>query len=156
MSQNVKDIQYIKQVEKVITKRWQGRYQPYQNYQPRGRGQGAYGGYSGGYQPRGQSFQQRGKFFPRGRGYPRSRNWPRGQATFHKVLSEKGEVGVTQVIHNICAEKSQFQACDILDKLENWSKVTSDIQTLSEMVTKLNLRKYLISLMRHINLREKF
>ena len=49
----------------------------------------------------------------------------------HKVLSEKGEVGVTQVIHNIGVEKSQFQACGILDKLENWSKVTSDIQTLS-------------------------
>ena len=89
VSQNVKDIQDIKRVEKVITKRWQGRYQPYQNYQPRGRGQGAYGGYSGGYQPRGQSFQQRGKFFPRGRGYPRSRNWPRGQATFTRSSQKK-------------------------------------------------------------------
>lgn len=89
VSQNVKDIQDIKRVERVITRKWRGRPQPYPSYPSRGRGQYQYGGFSG--YPQGQFFQSRGKFVPRGRGYPRFRNsnWQRGQATVTRPAQKK-------------------------------------------------------------------
>ena len=80
VTDNVKEIQNIKRVERVITKRWRGRQQPYpyQGAGPRFQG----------YRPQQQwprgSFQPRGRFFPRGRGGPnrmRNPNWTRGQAS---------------------------------------------------------------------------
>ena len=89
VSQNVKEIQDIKRVERVITRKYRGRPQPYPTYPSRGRGQS----YQYGSNQAPQFYQPRGKFFPRGRGFHRGRNpnWQRGQSTVTRPFQKKPE-----------------------------------------------------------------
>ena len=89
VSQNVKEIQDIKRVERVITRKYRGRPQPYPTYPSRGRGQS----YQYGSNQAPQFYQPRGTFFPRGRGFHRGRNpnWQRGQSTVTRPFQKKPE-----------------------------------------------------------------